>query len=118
MTSSSARITLALVAAVALGATVVQAFAPILGATGPLGPFMDETQSVVAALNFFTRLLWSIEPDKPYGGAFFPEMTIGLLSTWPSAIGWGLSGDLIGARLGSITYCLALWIGIGYAAMR
>ena len=87
MASSSARTTLAVVAAVALGATVIQTFVPILGAPGPLGQFSDETLNVAVALNGFTRLLCTFEPDKPYGGAFSPEMTTGLLSTWPSAIG-------------------------------
>ena len=118
MASSSARTTLAVVAAVALGATVIQTFVPILGAPGPLGQFSDETLNVAVALNCFTRLLCTFEPDKPYGGAFFPEMTTGLLSTWPSAIGWTLGGDLIGARIALIVYDLVLLLGVGYAAMR
>src|SRR6266404_1882503 len=110
MASSSARTTLAIVAAAALGATVIQAFVPILGAPGPLGQFSDETLNVAVALNCFTRLLCTFEPDKPYGGAFFPEMTIGLLSTWPSAIGWTLRGDLIGARLAALVCAAVLLV--------
>jgi aryl-alcohol dehydrogenase-like predicted oxidoreductase len=39
----------------ALLLTAVHAFGPILGATGGVGAFMDETQSVVVALNFLTH---------------------------------------------------------------
>lgn len=105
-------------AALALVLTALAFFGPILGYAGGMGPFMDETQSVVVALNFFTRLLYSIEPAKPYLGAFYPEMSIGLLSSWPSGIGWGTGGDLLVSRLASIAYCLGLWIAAGYLAMR
>ena len=105
-------------AALALALTALAFFGPILGSAGSVGVFMDETQSVVVALNFVTRLLYSIQPDKPYLGAFYPEMSIGLLSSLPSAIGWGAGGDLLAARLASIAYCLGLWIAAAYLAMR
>jgi len=91
-------------AALALALTALAFFGPLLGYAGSVGVFMDETQSVVVALNFVTRLLYSIQLDKPYLGAFYPEMSIGLLSSLPSAIGWDAGGDLLEARLASIAY--------------
>ncbi len=105
-------------AALALLLTALQAFLPLLGPSGDFGSFMDETQSAQVALNFFTHLHYSIELWKPYAGAFYPEMSIGLLSSWPAAVGWGLGGDLLASRIATILYCLGLCLAVGYCATR
>jgi len=108
----------AAIAVVALLLAVAVAFLPILGTSGGVGPDMDETQSIEVARNFFTRLLYTIEPTKLYAGAFYPEMSIGLLSSWPSAVGWGLGGDLVAARVAAIVYCVGLWVVAVTLAVR
>ena len=102
----------------ALLLATLQAFPPLLGPAGEFGKFMDETQSAQVALNFLTHLHYSIDLWKPYAGAFYPEMSIGLLSSWPAAVGWGLGGDLLASRLATILYCLALWLVVGTVAAR
>jgi hypothetical protein len=80
--------------------------------------FQDENASVQVALNLFTHLHYALLLSRPNFDAFHAEMSIGILSNWPAALGWGIGGNLLWARIAVTVYCLALCVGLGYAFTR
>jgi len=71
--------------------------------------FMDELNSIQAALRMFTHGHYVWDASKLRESFFEPTLSIGLAASWFSGLNWGIFGNLVATRLGFFVFCFALF---------
>ena len=81
--------------------------------------FVDEILDIESSFNFLKYGHYTFSFFREDNKYFAPGCSVGIVSGWPSALGWAIGGSMVYARFMSIAYCFLLfavlcWLFVKY----